>query len=113
MEGLGKIEIAVAGSEVEGLCGLLRGAISHYPMSYAQPPSRKCYHTPTATISKPLPQEARGSCIHEASTPAAREAKLALEVPSSAASQVLEVAIPGHMTPLCLQLGGVKRVYKC
>ena len=40
MEGLGKIEVAVAGSEAEGLYGLWRGVISHSPMSYAPPPPK-------------------------------------------------------------------------
>ena len=35
--GLGRIEVAVAGSEAEGLYRLLRGTISHPPMSYASP----------------------------------------------------------------------------
>ena len=51
-EGLRKIESAVAGSEAEGLYGLLRGAMSHSPMSSIPPPPKKCHHTPTATISK-------------------------------------------------------------
>ena len=36
-EGLQKIELAVAGLEVEGLYGLLRGAVSHSPMSSIPP----------------------------------------------------------------------------
>ena len=112
MEGLRKIEAAVAGSEVEGQYGLLRGAISHSPMSYIPTPTKKCCHTPTATISKPHPQEPE-EAAPKASAPAAREAELAPEVPSSASSQALEVSIPAHMTPLHLQLGGIKRVYKC
>ena len=50
---LGKIEVAVAGSEVEGLYRLLRGAISHPSISSAPPPSNKVCHTPSATISCP------------------------------------------------------------
>ena len=41
------------------------------------------------------------------------ENELALDVPSTATSQALEVAIPAHMAPLCPQLRGIKRVYKC
>ena len=40
-------------------------------------------------------------------------AELEPEAPSPAASQALEVAIPTHMAPLHLQLGGIQRVYKC
>ena len=58
----------------------------------------------TATISKQPPQDPE-EAAPEAFTPVVREAELALEVPSSAVSQALEVAIPAHMTPLCLQLG--------
>ena len=36
-EGLPKVEMAVAGSEAEGLYKLLRGALSHSPMSFASP----------------------------------------------------------------------------
>ena len=98
MEGLKKIESAVAGSEEEGLYGLLRGAISHSSKSSIPPPHKKHCHTPTANIYKPPPQEP-GEAAPEASVPAVRE------VPSSAVSQTLVVAIPTHMAPLCLQLG--------
>ena len=49
----------------------------------------------------------------EASAPTVMRSKLALVAPSLAAPEALEVAIPTHMTPLHLQLGGIKRVYKC
>ena len=39
--------------------------------------------------------------------------ELALEVPSPAAPEALEVAIPAHMTPLWLQLWDIKGAYKC
>ena len=60
MERLQKIELAVAGSEVEGLYGLLRGGMSYFPMSSAPPPPTKCCPAPTATISKLPPQESKG-----------------------------------------------------
>ena len=41
MEGLGKVEVLVAGSEVEGSYGLLRGAIAYSSVSSAPPPLRK------------------------------------------------------------------------
>ena len=37
----------------------------------------------------------------------------AQEVPSLAISQALEVAIPVNMTPFHLNVGDIKRVYKC
>ena len=49
----------------------------------------------------------------EVSDPADSKSELALETSSSAKSQALEVAIPAHIIPLCLQLGGIKSVYKC
>ena len=49
----------------------------------------------------------------EASTPTVMRSELALEAPSLATPEALEVAIPAHMTPLHLQLGDIKRVYKC
>ena len=39
-EGLRKIELAVAGSEAEDFYGLLRGAISHTPISSVPPPPK-------------------------------------------------------------------------
>ena len=111
MEGLQKIESAVAGLEEEGLYGLLRGAISYSPVSSIPPPI-KYHHTPSATISKPSPQEPE-EAAPEASAPAVGKVELTLEVHSSAVSQALEVAIPGHMAPLHLQLEGIKKVYKC
>ena len=56
-EALGKMEVVVAGSEVDGFYGLLRGAISHSSISSASPPHKKIYHTPSTTISYPLPQD--------------------------------------------------------
>ena len=106
--GVGRIEMAVAGLGVEGLYRLLRGAILHSLMSSA-PPYPK--NAPT-TQPPPSPSHSsgvRGSCTQSFH----RETELAPEVPSLAASPVLGMAIPAHMTPLCLQLGGIKRVYKC
>ena len=82
----------------------------HIPLCPTPHPIQNFYHTPTATISKPPPQEPE---TPEASTHVARNLNLAPEVSSLAASLALEVAIPAHMTPLCLQLGGIKTVDKC
>ena len=48
---------------------------------------------------------------HKSSAPAAEGGIVAQQVPSLAVSQAFEVAILTHMTPLCLNVGGVKRVY--
>ena len=42
-EGLQKVKMAGAGFEAEGLYRLLRGVLSHSPMSTAQPPSKRCF----------------------------------------------------------------------
>ena len=108
--GLGKIQLAVAGVEVEGLYGLLWGAMSCSPMSSITPP-------PKNVANLQLPPS---KCHPHRSTrklhlklPAVKKLELALEVPSPTAPETLEVAIPTHMTPLHLQLRGIKRVYKC
>ena len=59
VEGLQKVELAVAGLEAEGLYGLLRGVLSHSSMSSASPPPKKCNQAPTATVSKLPPQESK------------------------------------------------------
>ena len=109
MEGLQNIESAVAESEAEVLYRLLRGAVSHSPISSIPSPPNKCHHTPTATISKPLPQESE-VIKPEASAPVVGRVELALEAPFSAVSQALEVAICSHMAPLCLQFGCQKGI---
>ena len=92
--GLEKMEVAVAGSEVEGFYGLLRGAMSHSSMSSAPPPHKKVHHTPSATISYLPPQESKEP---EAPGPAEQ----ALESTSSTAPSVLEGEIPvKNATPL-------------
>ena len=51
-EGLGKMEVAVAGSEAEGFYGLLRGAMLHSSISPAPPLTRKSttLHLPPSPI---------------------------------------------------------------
>ena len=105
-EGLGKMREAVAGSEVEGLYGLLRGVISHSHLLPSQPPPKKPCHAPSTTISQPLLQESTGQKV---SDPAGQ----ATGPPSPAALSALEEAIPAHMQPLQIQVGGIKWVYKC
>ena len=106
MEGLAKMEAAVAGSEVEGYYELLRGAISHSSLLTSSSPPKKACHAPTTTVSHLPTQESTGP---EASAPVEQ----ALESASLAVPPVLEEEIPAHMQPLCIQLGGIKRVYRC
>ena len=108
--GMGKIEMVVAGSEVEGLYGLLRGAISHPSISSAPPPPKKAHHSPSATISHLPPQELAGA-IPKATNPATKDVEQALEAVSPAAPPTSEDALPAHMQPLHLQLGGIKIIY--
>ena len=104
MEGLGKIEVAVVGSEAEGPYELLWGAMLHSPYTPSHPHPKNL----TTPISKPPPQKPE-EAVPEASTPVVEDVKQALE----AAPPALEVAIPTHMAPFHLQLGGIKRLYKC
>ena len=110
MAGLGKIEAVVAGSEA-GLYRLLRGAIS-YPSAPSAPPiPKKVCHTLSATISCSPPGVWR--CCTKASNPAVKDVKQVLEAPSPAAFPASEEALPTHIQHLCIQLGGIKRVYRC
>ena len=102
MEGLGKIEAAVAGSEAEGFYRLLRRAIAHPPTSVALPPSKKACHAPSATASHLPPQESTGPDIFKPVTGITEQAS---EAASPAALPALEEALPTHMQSLCIQLG--------
>ena len=66
---------------------------------------------PTATISKLPPRESEG-VEPKPSTPAAEGIRLAQEASPLAVSPALEVAIPAHMTPLCLNVGASKGCIK-
>ena len=105
-EGLEKMEVAVTGSEVGGLYGLLRGALAHSSLPTSSPPPKKTCHDPFSFISHLPPQEPKEP---EASV----SAEQALESTSSTAPSVLEGEIPAEMQPLHIQLGGIKRVYRC
>ena len=110
MEGLGKIEAVVAGSWAEGFYGLLRGAIAHPPASSALPPSKKAHHAPSATVSHLPHQESTGPKVSEPATGITEQAS---EAASPAALPASEEALTTHMQPFCIQLGGIKRVYRC
>ena len=98
MEGLAKMEAAVAGSEAEGFYGLLRGVISHSSLPTSSPPPKKACCAPSVTVSHLHPQESTGP---EAFAPAEQ----ALESASLNVPPVLEEEIPAHMQPLHIQLG--------
>ena len=93
---------AVSGSEGEGFYRLLRGAVSHTSSSPA----------PNMTVLQPPPQKPE-KVAPEVSVLVAEKEKQAPEVPSPVSSEAPEETIPAHMQPLCLQMGGIKRVYKC
>ena len=104
--GVGKMWEAVAGSEAEGLYGLLRGVTSHSHLLPSQPPPKKPCHAPSITTSQPPPQESTGPKVSDPAVQATGPA-------SPAALSALEEAIPAHMQPLQIQVGGIKWVYKC
>ena len=99
--GLEKMEAAVAGSEVEGFYGLLRGAMSCSSISSAPPPPRKSatHHLPPSPIHPP--QESQEP---KASSPA----EWAPESSSVTVPPVLEGGIPANMQPLHIQLGALR-----
>ena len=100
-EGLGKMEVAVAGSEAEDFYGLLRGVVSHPSTSSASPPHKKVCHTLSTTIPHLPPQESTGPEVSDS----AREA---MESTSPAVLLASEEAIPAHMQPHHIHLGGIK-----
>ena len=80
------------------------GSCISFPCVFHPTPTQECCLAPTATISKPPPQEPEET-VPEVPTPAVEEVELAPESPSHAVAPALEVTIPTHMGPLCLQLG--------
>ena len=103
MEGLGKNRGGSGRIGGRRSVQALEGSHIIFPCVLYPTPPTKCHHTQSATISKPPPQEPEA--VPGASAPGVKESKLALEVPSTDVSQTLEVVIPAHMAPLCLQLG--------
>ena len=105
-EGWRQMREAVAGSEVEGLYGLLKGVASYPHPAPSQPPIKKPHLAPSATITQSPLQESTGP---EASDPVGQ----ATVSTSSAATPAPEEDIPAHMQPLRVQVGGTKHVYQC
>ena len=83
----------MAGSEAEGLYGLLRGVTSYSHPLPSQPPLKKPHYTPSTTISQPPPQESTGPKVFDPAGQATGPA-------SPAAPSALEEAFPTHMQPL-------------
>ena len=88
------------------------GELYHIPLCPLPHPYLKDVIMPHHHCIQATPQVSRG-VKPEPSTPVAEGSGLAQQASSLAVSQALEVAIPTHMTPLCLNVGGIKRVYKC
>ena len=96
----------VAGSEVEGIYGLLRGVTLCSHLLLSQPPLKRSCLTHSSSISQLPSQESTGP---EASDPAGQ----AMVSASPAATPAPEGDIPAHMQPLRIQMGGTKHVYQC
>ena len=92
-EWLGKVEVVVAGLEVEGFYRFLRGAIADPISSAPSTPKKACY-TPSA------PHEPTGITLE-----ASKSATQVTEQASEAASPAPEEALPANMQHLCIQLG--------
>ena len=97
---------AVAGSEAEGLYGLLKEVASYPHPVPSQPPIKKPHLAPSVTIPQPPLQESTGP---EASDPEGQ----ATVSTSPAATPAPEEDIPAHMQPLRVQMGGTKCIYQC
>ena len=103
--GWGKMREVVAGSEAEGLYGLLREVSSYsHPVPSQNPIKNPCF-SPSNIISQPTPQESTGPKVSQPADQATG--------PTSPAAPSTPEAIPAHMQPLQIEVGGTKRVYKC
>ena len=104
----GAAEDQVSGGRIRdrGSVWALKGSCITFPHVLHPTPTQRCCPAPTTTISKPPPQESKGAEPEASALVVGGE--LAPGAPSSAVSQALEVAIPTHMAPLCLQLGASK-----
>ena len=105
-EGWGKLREAIMGSEAEGFYGLLRGVTLHsHPLPSQPPPSRTCL-SPSSPVFQQTPQESTGPEVSGPKGPATAST-------SVATSSASEGNLLADMQPLCIQLGGTKRVYQC
>ena len=97
-EGWRQMREVVAGSEVEGLYGLLKGVALYSNPGPSQPPIKKPSLASSTTIPQPPLQESTGP---EASDPVDQ----ATVSTSPAATPALEEDILAHMQPLRIQMG--------
>ena len=102
----GNMREAVAGSDAEGIYGLLRGVTLCSHLLLSQPPLKRSCLTPSSPVSQPPSQESTGP---EASDPTVQ----AMVSASPAATPAPEGDIPAHMQPLKIQVGGAKCMYQC
>ena len=97
---------AVAGSEAEGLYGLLKGVASYPYPAPSHPPLKKPCLSPSSTITQAPLLEPTGP---KASDPASQ----AIASAPPAATPALEEDLPVHMQPCRVQVGGAKCIYQC
>ena len=97
---------------MKGFYRLLREAVFHTSSSPVLLPPKKCHPAPTVTVSQLPPWEPE-KVASKVSGLITEKGKQALGIPSLVSSKAPEKTIPTHMQPLCLQLGGIKRVCKC
>ena len=105
-EGWRQMREAVAGSEAEGLYGLLKGVTSYPCPAPSHPPLKKPHLSPSSTITQPPLLESTGP---EVSNPVGQ----AIESTPPAATPAPEEDLMVHMQPLRVQVGGTKHVYQC
>ena len=105
-EGWRQMREAVAGSEVEGLYGLLKGVASYpYPTS-SHPPMKKPCLSPSSTITQSPLLEPTGPDVLDPAGQATMSSP-------PAATPAPEEDIPAHMQPLRVQVGDTKHMYQC
>ena len=105
-EGWEKFREAVTGSEAEGLYGLLRGVTSSSHHTPSKPPPCQSCPSPGPSASPQPPQESTGPSTSDPVGPATVPAPV--DVTPATGDD-----LPVDMQPLCIQLGGTKRVYQC
>ena len=103
-EGWRQMREAVAGSEAEGLYGLLKGVTSYPHPASSHPPIKKPHLSPSTTITQ--------SPLHKSTGPEVSDPVGQATVSASLAATP-EEDIPAHMQPLRVQVGGIKCMYQC
>ena len=99
MEGWRQMRAAVAGSEVEGLYGLLKGVASHPHPTTSHPPMKKPHLSPSSsTITQSTLQESTGPKVSDPLGQATGSTPLDV-------TPALEEDILANMQPLRVQVG--------